>query len=1588
MKNSIPSFLGSAMTKNSVTIAHQLPKALLRIKSLTRSIASTLACTAIVAMGLMGTAHVCAQSTAIELAQSPLLALKTAPGLVMLTMGRDLPLYKAAYNDVNDLNGDGALDLYFMPAFKYEGYFAHDRCYNYAANVFTPASIGNAVQVDPNNRSLDFYTCAGNWSGNFLNWVTMARIDTLRKVLYGGKRSIDTATNTVLERTYVPQDSTIWGKEYTSPAVDGYDIRLFTSLALPNAPLKHMFANTTLASAGLNGAPLMLVYANRSGRIWSLVAQEATILGANPTTATTAANLGDPERLNAAGQPTGTTGVVSSFNVRVQTCVPLILNGSTVYESWCKGYPVGAPTSYKPTGLLHKYGEAKTLAFGLISGTYDNNYAGGVLRQNVDDFDQEVNATNGIFTAVRGVVYHLNQFKPIGLSTGAQWGCGIFTALPPNGSCPAWGNPLGEMMFEGLQYFAGGASTPAFAVAETVANNSTNNLGLQQPAWRNPYAAAATGRARTAAYPSCARPIQMTIGDPKTSFDSDHLPGAAFAVGANGVNMGANSVPSLGALNVSTEADAIWNSEFGPAAVRNFFIGEALGSNDGNPSAKAANSFRNIRGHAPDATTNQGSFYGASVARYGKFTGINNPALPNTTLRANQISIALDSHIPRIQIPMPNGGLVSIVLLSKSVNLFNINRASPPIGYQQTGAITGFFIEQMVNTNATNTNATINGGRPYYRFRISFSDADQGNDNESDAKVTYEITVTANNTLTVGMNYFEGSNGIEMHQGYVISGTTNATNNSDGVYLDVGGAGGFCGPTYAVATQNRPACPAVNTPAVGYFLDTMPGLLPGSAMLPPATGPGFTNIASRLPTNTLNNPRTFTAAPPNAAANAAGQYVPHDMLWYAAKYGGAEFNANGTFQNFKLRPNGDPDSYYFVNNPSKLSEQLGQAFQKAASLSIAISTAVSGSGVKVSGGGGNLVYQASFDSVRWGGDLRAFAVKADGNISNTPSWQSSLKQPAPTARNVVLGLASATDPTSKTASINADSSSTVLSSTFTDTATFQYLLGDRSREQGANNGTLRERNSAVGDYVNSDPLYIGKSDFGYTDTSYATFKAASDPKLIAIGSNDGFYRLISADTGVEKLAFIPADIAGKMNRLASPDYTHEYFVDGPSAFGHVKFGSGTSADWRTVVAGTLGAGGKAVFALDASAANLADNSAVLWEVNQNNADAGDRVGNILNKPVVAHLRGASGEPVVLVGNGANSASGRATLLVLNAKTGQLVRSCTPTNAANSVGNGMTSIAAISDNNDGTIDTVYGADYKGNIWRINPNDPTLCSSADRIFTAKDSAGKLQPITGELSVIAAPSPKTGYMILFGTGKLSSVGDPANKDTQTLYGVWDENATTPASANRSDLIEYPFGSFDTTQQTRALAKQATINNGKAWYETSGKKGWMIDLKCSGCTSGERFVDKPIVAGKASAPVVYFLTHVPGDDLCRVGGDGWVTGFDPNTGAFAKAFTKLTDSDSVAVAGAAPRGLFIVTKAAAEGKAGAEYLYVSVNGDPGPENPDGGKDSAAPGFDDVNGDKTCVGLTCIGSKGKEITPDPDPVPVLGKRLVWRQIQ
>jgi type IV pilus assembly protein PilY1 len=192
----------------------------------------------------------------------------SAPPLVMLVMGRDHTLYYEAYNDASDLNEDGVLDTFYKPDIDYYGYFDSYKYYTYstARGRFEPAGETIDKKVPPSGSF---------WSGDFLNYLTMARIDVMRKVLYGGYRSIDTATETVLERAYIPNDGHCWGKEYTSEDVDGYSISDYTPYAQPAGGNRHLFGTGSIVPPGhSNYAPLLRVKLDSPHRIWTWVSAE------------------------------------------------------------------------------------------------------------------------------------------------------------------------------------------------------------------------------------------------------------------------------------------------------------------------------------------------------------------------------------------------------------------------------------------------------------------------------------------------------------------------------------------------------------------------------------------------------------------------------------------------------------------------------------------------------------------------------------------------------------------------------------------------------------------------------------------------------------------------------------------------------------------------------------------------------------------------------------------------------------------------------------------------------------------------------------------------------------------------------------------------------------------------------------------------------------------------------------------------------------------------------------------------------------------------------------------------------------------
>lgn len=158
-----------------------------------------------VAVSTLWTANLHAELTP---AVPPNIVTSTPIPMIFLNMSKDHQLSYRAYDEFSDLDGDGTAETTYKHSFDYYGYFDSYKCYSYS---------GTSSTFVPNSVTSNKY-CTGNWSGNFLNWATMSRMDVLRKVLYGGLRSTDSATGgTVLERAYLPTDAHSFAKYYKGP---------------------------------------------------------------------------------------------------------------------------------------------------------------------------------------------------------------------------------------------------------------------------------------------------------------------------------------------------------------------------------------------------------------------------------------------------------------------------------------------------------------------------------------------------------------------------------------------------------------------------------------------------------------------------------------------------------------------------------------------------------------------------------------------------------------------------------------------------------------------------------------------------------------------------------------------------------------------------------------------------------------------------------------------------------------------------------------------------------------------------------------------------------------------------------------------------------------------------------------------------------------------------------------------------------------------------------------------------------------------------------------------------------------------------
>lgn len=1245
----------------------------------------------------------CTQLAPLSVAMSQTLAVvppnissASAKPMMMLTASKDHTLFGPAYNDFEDIDGDGTIDTTFKPTFKYYGYFDSTKCYSYstANSRFEPeeATTGS-------NYGCPTVLAKRWWSGNFLNWSSMTRLDVLRKMLYGGKRSTDTTANTILERANLSKDGHSFVKYYA-----GTDIRSYTPFTVTNLAKTtgvngtNTFSGTTGYSGiticnrsddnSSGGNPVMrLVKGNY--RLWSTIGGTVCEWGTGSTDTVTndwnSSTRFNPKlsRYYGKGQTyygggdylhelyfpsiasdgaTGVTGVpaTAELTVRVASCV----TGNLGNER-CATY--SGSTLAKPIGLLQEFGMPASgeltakAEFGLITGSYDRNLESGVVRKNMGDLADEINPTTGQFCHSSGVACPTGTAP---LNDGRTTGAGSIAALDrivlygagnyggganllgstiTDDTTPAWGNPMGEMIVQALRYFAQPSSTNPTSVP------NDNGLALpvvgngSWPAWKDPLSNANTFRKARYGNSVC-RPMNvLALSSSALSFD-----GNLAADFATLPNRGGRSVADF--TNIIGGLDSV-------AGVKS--VGSVTGGFGENCSAKTVVGLADVSGVCPEAPGLGGTYLSAGAALYANTNNIRNfgsgtndlpgtaPSdLPPSSLKVKTYAASLAGGAARIEVKIPG--------TSKYVYI------TPESLWDRGSIVPGGIL----TFNGISSSAT------HGAFVVTWNDQFFGGDYDMDivGYLRYDIiTGTGANagkyfidvtTDILGVNAGAvGSHGFSIIGTQPVASTSFIATRVDKRYLTHAhkAAGGNA---TLDATDDFMCKNATYRASVANICDV---------------GSGGDNFLRD--TDLRQTLRFEMKGVDNAVLN--------DPLWYAAKYGsfdpGVTSSTVGTTTTKISTPftgsqtlsvaswdakradgqacggttglscsDGIPDGYFLARRPELLEQQLRDQLEQIVAASNA-APAVSSSQLT----DGSFKYTAKFDSVLKKGSILAFQLDSSGNFPSVPSWDAGelLRQLPIASRQVITNNDAQTGISFLYSSLNATYTTAIKGTTSSvlntrTSALIDYMRGSTANEfPDGEKFQARSVSNLLGTIVNSTPWVQSKPSAQFVDSlfpasapSYAAFASNyfAREKLLWVGSNDGMLHGFKAETGAPVISYVPRPLAQSFLPLAAVTTgITTAGMDGSPFVGDVLRTVPTtgSSTWSTYLFSSLGRGGKGLFALDVTDPTALVQSNAANIFKWQFTSADDNdLGNVFGDPLNNEFSGQA-SPIVRLNNG-------------------------------------------------------------------------------------------------------------------------------------------------------------------------------------------------------------------------------------------------------------------------------------------------------------------------------------------------------------------
>ncbi len=670
-----------------------------------------------------------------------------------------------------------------------------------------------------------------------------------------------------------------------------------------------------------------------------------------------------------------------------------------------------------------------------------------------------------------------------------------------------------------------------------------------------------------------------------------------------------------------------------------------------------------------------------------------------------------------------------------------------------------------------------------------------------------------------------------------------------------------------------------------------------------------------------------------------GAYTSNNQYYLAAKYGGFTvptgfdpYTRTAALPTSWWHINSDtvggqsrPDNYYTVSKPDQMVAGLTAAFSSISSALRAYTTSFATTLPQVALSG-TASYGAQYDAATWTGEVSANSVSFDattGAPTLTPQWGFANKlttQMAGTGWDTARRMVSWNTTTNAGIPFRYTSLSTgqktaldtVYRSGDDSSDYLNYLRGDPTHEESSSaSGSAhiyRNRTGPVGDIVGSRLRPVGPPSATYSNAAnpgYSTFKTtwATRKTMLYVGTNAGMLHgidgsLTGSSAGQEVFAYVPGALyqgpsgTPGVDGLASrgdPDFTHKAMVDGPPAVFDIDLGRtmddagttlGATTNWRSVLVGSLGKGGKSYFAIDVTDPSTMTTEAlvagkVLWEFSH--ADLGFTYG----APSAVKTRKWGW--VLVFGSGYNNTDGKGYFFFVNPRNGALLEKVGTGVGSTSARAGMAHVQAyILDRTDGTAESVYAGDLLGNLWRLDVTPASGAYAAPtRLAQLTNASGEALPVTSRPLVVVHPRLNRRF-IAVGTGRLLHSSDVSSTQKQIFAAVLDGTGTAMStSASLPSGVTYPIQMSNLVENTD-LTRPVTL-------DFNSNMGWWVDMGRTGNNIGWRVITDP----SSFFGLVTWVSMVPNGDACSPAGKSRVYSVDVGTGE-----SQLIDSAGTTIA------------------------------------------------------------------------------------------